>query len=119
MPRWMVGIALAGTAVLLAVGHTRAAAGFALGATLGILGYLWLHQAVVAFLDAQKAQVPRSVVLKIMLRYVLIFAGVYFFFRTGWMPILSVFGGLLVPAVGMTIEALNLLREGLCRADSA
>ncbi|MGH2362640.1 MAG: ATP synthase subunit I, partial [bacterium] len=104
MPCWMVGIGVLGTAVLLAVGLPRTAAGFALGAALGILGYFWLHQAVVALMDAQTVRVPRGVALKIMLRYVLMLAAILLFSRTGWLPVLAVFGGLLVPAGGVTIE---------------
>jgi len=112
MPRWMLGVGVVGTVTLLAIGQVRAASGFALGAALGILGYFWLHQAVVALLDAQTARVPRGVVMKIMLRYVLIFAGIFFFSRSGWLPVLPVFGGLLVPGAGVLIESLRLLGEG-------
>ena len=112
MPRWMVGVSVLGTTTLVAMGHTRTASGFVVGAALGILGYLWLHQAVVALMDAHTTRVPRSVVLKLSLRYVLIFAGIFFVSRTGWLPVLAVFGGLLVPAAGVTIESLLLLREG-------
>lgn len=119
MPRWMLGVGVVGAATLLAIGHLRAASGFALGAALGILGYFWLHQAVVGLLDAQTARVPRGVVLKIMLRYVLMFAGIFLISRTGWLPMLAVFGGLVVPAAGVTIESLLLLREGFRHADPA
>ena len=117
MPRWMVGLGVLGTAALLAVGQPRTAAGFALGAALGILGYFWLHQAVVALMEAQTRRVPRGVALKIMLRYVLMLAAILLFSRTGWLPVLAVFGGLLVPAGGVTIESLLLLREGFHSTD--
>lgn len=119
MPRWMLGVGLVGTATLLVIGHARAASGFALGAALGILGYYWLHQAVVVLLDAQTARVPRGLVLKVILRYVLMFAGIFFFSRIGWLPMLAVFGGLMVPAAGVTIESLIVLREGFHHTDPA
>jgi len=117
MPRWMVGIGLLGIVVLLAGGHVRMAGGFALGAALGVLGYFWLHQAVEALLDANPRRVPRSVVLKITLRYALMLGGILFFSRTGWLPVLPIFGGLLVPAGGVLIESLRLLGEGLRHTD--
>ena len=118
MPRWMLGVGVVGTVALLAIGQARAASGFALGAALGILGYFWLHQAVVALLDAQTAQVPRGVVLKVMLRYALMFAGILLFSRTGWLPVLPICGGLLVPGAGVLIESLRLLGEGFHHTES-
>lgn len=118
MPRWMLGIGVVGAAALFAIGNVRAASGFALGAALGILGYYWLHQAVVALLDAQTARVPRGVVLKIMLRYVLMFAGILIFSRTGWLPVLPIFAGLLVPGAGVLIESLRLLGEGFHQTET-
>jgi hypothetical protein len=115
----MAGVGVLSTAVLLVVGQPRPAVGFALGAALGILGYFWLHQAVVALMDAHTARVPRAVALKIMLRYALMLAGILLFSRTGWLPVLAVFGGLLVPAAGVTIESLLLLRAGFHSTDPA
>ncbi len=112
MPRWMMGIAVLGAAGLLASGHGRVAAGFALGALLGILGYFWLHPTVKAMLDANSVRLPRGIVVKLALRYVLVAAAVFFFYRTGWLPVLAIFGGLLVPGAGVLVESLILLREG-------
>jgi Ca2+/Na+ antiporter len=119
MPLWMVGLGVLGTIALLVTGQPRTAAGFALGAALGILGYFWLHQAVVALMDSHTTRAPRDVALKIVLRYILMLAVILLFSRTGWLPVLAVFGGLLVPAGGATIESLRLVFAGFHSTDSA
>jgi len=116
MPRWMLVIGVAGTLALLAGGQGRMAAAFAIGAMIGLLGFLWLRQTVDALLDATSARVPRVVILKIVLRYGLMLAGVFFFSRTGWLPVLPIFAGLLVPGAGVLIESLRLLGEGFHHA---
>lgn len=113
MPRWMLGFAMAGSAACAAVGEWRAAAGFALGASLGILGYFWLHETAVAMLGAGSVGKPRALVAKLLLRYLLMAAVIYFGQRTGWMPVLAIFAGLLVPGAGALAESVNLIREGL------
>ena len=90
----------------------RTAAGFALGAGLGILGYFWLHETVEALLATNHTRVPRGVVAKLALRYVLMAAVVYSGSRTQWLPVLAIFGGLLVPGAGVLAECLLLLRNG-------
>jgi hypothetical protein len=113
LPRWMVGVAAVSTVAVLAAGHVRIAAGFALGAAVAILNYCWLHQAVVALLGASLARVPRRLILKIAVRYPLAFAGVYLFYRTGWLPFAAVMAGLFVPVGGILIEAVIQIRDGL------
>jgi hypothetical protein len=109
----MFGFALAGSVACAAVGEWRAAAGFALGAGLGILGYFWLQETAVAMLGAGSASRPRALVAKLMLRYLLMAAVICFGQRTGWMPVLAIFAGLLVPGAGALAESLVLIREGL------
>lgn len=113
MPRWMLGFALAGTAACAAVGEGRAAAGFALGAGLGILGYFWLHETAVAMLGAGSVAKPRALAAKLLLRYLLMAAVIYVGQRTGWLPVLAIFAGLLVPGAGVFAESLVLVRDGL------
>lgn len=113
MPRWMFGVALAGVAALVIAGNWRGAAGFALGAGLGILGYFWLHDTAVAMLGAGSVAKPRALVAKLLLRYLLMAAVIYFGQRTGWMPVLAIFCGLLVPGAGVFAESMNLIRVGL------
>jgi hypothetical protein len=113
MPRWMVGLAIAGAVGCAIVFGGRAAAGFLLGAGLGILGFHWLHEMAVALLDAGAVRRPRSLVAKLFLRYLLMAAVIFFAQRTGWLPVLAVFAGLLVPGAGILAESLNLVRAGL------
>jgi ATP synthase I subunit len=109
MPRWMYAIALGGALCTLLLGSGRAAVGFSVGALSGILNYFWIHQAVVALMNAESARVPRSIVIKMVVRYPLCFAGMFLFYKTGWSPILAIIAGLLVPGVGVLTESLFLI----------
>lgn len=109
----MFGFAAAGTAVCAMVGEWRAAAGFALGAGLGILGYFWLHETAVALLGAGTPKGSRSLGAKLVLRYLLMAAVIYFGQRTGRMPVLAIFSGLLVPGAGVFAVSIGLIRDGL------
>lgn len=117
MPRWMMALAAVGVLALAAMGEARAAAGFAVGAALGILGFHWMVQSVMALLDANRGRVPRGAVARIILRYALTFAGIYLFYYTGWLPVLAVLAGMLIPAAGVTVESLFLVAEGLRRRE--
>jgi hypothetical protein len=112
LPRWMVGLAGAVGIGILLSGHVRFSAGFTLGSGLAILNYLWLHQAIEALMAAGDARPARRVLAKFFFRYPLAFAGVYLFYRTGWLPIVAILAGLFVPVGGVLIEAMALLRAG-------
>ncbi len=118
LPRWMTACGLAGAIGAALTGHVRLAIGFAVGASLGILNYLWLHQAVSALFAEGRERVPRGLLAKILFRYPLALAAVYLFYRTGWLPFAAVLAGLFVPVAGVLIEALVQLREGLFRMES-
>ncbi len=113
LPRWMAAWALAGTTVALVSGYPRFAAGFALGAALAILNYLWLHQAIRSLFDTGRGRAPRRVVVKFIIRYPLALAVVYLFYRTGWLPFGAVLAGLFVPVGGVLVEAVWQIRESL------
>ncbi len=115
LPRWMMGCAFAVTLTVLSRGHVRLAAGFVTGAALAMLNYYWLHQAVENVFIAGHARVPKRAAIKFALRYPLAFAGVYFFYRTGWLPWAAILAGLFVPVAGVLIEAVFQIREGLRR----
>ena len=119
MPRWMYAIALAGAIMILLLGSGRTAVGFSVGALFGILNYFWIHQAVVAMMNAEGARVPRVIVIKILLRYPLCFAGIFLIYKIGWSPILAVVGGLLVPGAGVLTETLFLIGAGFRRDELA
>ncbi|HLW78286.1 MAG TPA: ATP synthase subunit I [Terriglobia bacterium] len=112
LPLWMIAVAAAGVAAALASGHGRSAAGFGLGAALTILNYYWLHQAVVAVFNAARVRVPRSLIVKLAIRYPLAFAGVYLIHETGWLPFEAVVAGLFVPAAAVLIEAVVQIGAG-------
>jgi hypothetical protein len=113
LPRWMVGLACAGTIGIWLSGHARFSAGFALGSALAILNYFWLHQAVEALMWAGEVRLSKKVIAKFFVRYPLAFAGIYLFYETGWLPFAAILAGLFVPVGGVLIEAVLLLRDGL------
>lgn len=112
LPRWMALVALAGTLVALLGGGVRHAGGFALGAALAILGYLWLHGAVESLLANRPQRLAWHVVTRFWLRYPLVFVVIYLFYRTGWLPLAAVLAGLFVPVAGACVEAFIQIREG-------
>jgi hypothetical protein len=111
LPRWMMAWALMGSGAALLAGEIRVAVGFALGAVLAILNYLWLHQAIESLFAAGHARPTRTVLARFVVRYPLAFASVYLFYRTGWLPFAAVLAGLFVPVGGVLIEALVQLRK--------
>lgn len=113
MPRWMVLCSVGALAVMLLSARIKVAAGFALGAALGILNYYWLHEAVEALMNAGQARIPKSIIVKFLVRYPVAFGLVLVFYKTGWLPFMAVLGGLFVPAAGVLIEAVIQLGEGL------
>ena len=113
LPRWMMLCGLLALIVILACRQFSIAVGFGLGAALGILNYYWLHKAVEALAKAGQSRVPKSVVAKFLIRYPLAFGLLFFFFKTGWLPPVSILAGLFVPVVGILIEAIIQVGEGL------
>ncbi len=113
LPRWMLALAGVGTLGILLFAHVRFGAGFAIGSGLGILNYIWLHNIVEALVNAGTVRPPKSALFKVIIRYPLMFAGVFFFYKTGWLPVAAVLAGLFVPVGGVLIEAVVLLREGM------
>ena len=113
LPRWMVLCGLVALIVMLLFRQVLIAAGFALGAALGILNYYWLHEVVGALAKAGQTRVPKLLVGKLLIRYPLAFGVVFLFFKTGWLPPMSVLAGLFVPAAGILIEAIVQIGDGL------
>jgi hypothetical protein len=113
MPRWMMLCGLVALIVILAFRQFTIALGFALGAALGILNYYWLHEAVGALVRAGQSRIPKSVLAKFLIRYPLAFGLLFFFFKTGWLPPMSILAGLFVPVAGVLIEAIVQLGGGL------
>jgi hypothetical protein len=113
MPRWMMLCALLALTIILLCGQFTMAMGFALGAGLGILNYYWLHEAVRVLANGGQSRVPKLLVVKFLLRYPLAFGLVFFFFKTGWLPPMSILAGLFVPVAGLLIEAIVQIGDGL------
>jgi len=113
MPRWMMLCALLALTIILLCGQFTMAIGFALGALLGILNYYWLREAVHVLANAGQSRVPKLLVAKFLIRYPLAFGLIIFFFKTGWLPPMSILAGLFVPVVGLLIEAVFQLGNGL------
>lgn len=109
----MMAWGFAGTLAALLSGQARVAVGFALGAALAVLNYFWLHQAIESLFSAHHARIPRLVVMKIVVRSPLAFAGIYLFYRTGWLPFAAIVAGLFVPVAGILVEALYQIYGGL------
>lgn len=112
MPRWMMAVTVAGTLATLIAGSPRAAIGFSVGALFGMLNYFWLHQTIAALMNSGNARVPKRTVAKMLVRFPLYLAGILLFYEMGWVPIVSVMAGLLVPGAGVFIESLILIGAG-------
>lgn len=107
--QWMLLLGSFGTIGIALTGHMRFAAGFLTGAGIAVLGFTWLERVVVCALDAAAGcapRVPKGLVLKLILRYPIAFGILYIFYRTGWLPIWAVVGGLSVPLAGGVLEGL-------------
>ena len=113
LPRWMLAVAGVGTVTILVSTHVRFGAGFAIGAGLAILSYLWLHQGVKAVMSAGQMRPSAALFAKILIRYPLAFAVVFLFYKTGWLPFQAILAGLFVPLGGVLIESVALIRDGL------
>ena len=113
LPQWMIGITVVATLAIVASGHLRFAAAFAVGAVLSVLNFRWLHEAISNLFAAGQTRVPRWVIAKFALRYPLAFAALYLFYKTGWLPLTAIFAGLFVPVGGVLIEAIFQIRDGL------
>lgn len=113
LPWWMIGIAVFVVAGVLITGRFTFAAGFALGAALSTLAYLWLHEAVVHALGRGESAVPKGMAFKLVIRYPLAVGVVFLFYRTDWLPFTAILLGLFVPVAGAMGECLLLVGEAL------
>jgi|SRR5579871_4905489 len=109
LPRWMIGLGMAAALTSLLLGRARFAAGFAAGAFIAILGYIWLQQAVSAALSQGGTQVAKGLVFKLVIRYPLLLGVLYFFYRTNWLPVEAVLAGFFIPLAGAVVECLYQL----------
>jgi hypothetical protein len=119
MLRWMTLLAIVGVAVILAKGRWQVGIGFAVGAVLGALNFHWLWQTGNFLMAAQSAHVPFRTVFLMVARYPLAFGVLALLYFSGWMPLLPVIAGLLVPGAGVLVESVFLIGAGLSHKQTA
>jgi len=119
MLRWMTVLAAAGTVVIFATGRWQTGLAFVVGASLGVLNFHWLWQMSTALMDIQAARVPRKTVALLVARYPLAFGGLALLYITGWLPLVPVIAGMLIPGAGVLMESLFLLGAGLGHKQAA
>ena len=106
LPRWMAGFAAAGTLVAFLLAGVRMAGGFALGAGVAMVGYSWLHNAVVGLMNAGSVRPSAFTLGKVLVRYPLAVAIIFVFYYENWLPFEAVLVGLFVPMAGALAESV-------------
>jgi ATP synthase I chain len=119
LPRWMAGFTVAGILGMLLLGHDRAALGFGLGAAAAIVGYAWLHKAIVGLMDANRSRPSRLTLGKLLIRYPLAAVVIFVFYRENWLPFEAVLTGLFVPMAGALAESVFLIGSALVHSKTA
>jgi hypothetical protein len=109
----MMGFAVAGTLAALLVEGPRAAGGFALGAAIAMLGYSWLHKAVVGLMNAGRVRPTKMMLGKLLVRYPLAIGVLFVFYHENWLPIEAVVLGLFVPMAGALAESVFQIGSAL------
>jgi len=113
LPRRMALCGCLAFLVILLFRQYCVAAGFGLGAILGIVNYRWLHEAVEALAQSGRSRVPKLLVAKFLIRYPLAIGLMICFFKTRWLPPMAILAGLFVPVAGLLVEAIVQLGQGL------
>ena len=106
LPRWMAGFAAAGTIVAFLLAGPRMASGFGVGAAVAMVGYSWLHKAVVSLMNAGLARPSGATIGKLLVRYPLAVAIIFVFYYENWLPFEAVLLGLFVPVAGAMAESV-------------
>lgn len=116
---WMLCFAALGLAAVLLKGRLQVGIAFTVGAALGILNFHWLWLTGKTLMEVQTAQVPRKTAVLLVARYPLILLGLTLLYFSGWLPMLPVVAGLLVPGCGVFAESLFLIGAGLHHKQTA
>ena len=119
MLRWMMVLASIGVATILSAGYWQIGLGFAVGASLGILNFHWLWQTGNVLMTAQSAHVPFKTAFLMVARYPLAFGALALLYFSGWLPLVPVIAGLLVPGGGVLVESLLMIGAGLGHKQTA
>jgi len=102
----MAGFAAAGFLAAFLLGGVRVAVGFGLGAFVAVMGYSWLHKAVVSLMNAGRERPSRMTLGKLLIRYPLAVVVIFVFYRENWLPFEAVLVGLFVPMAGALAESV-------------
>lgn len=113
MLRWMMALAVLGVVVTLAKWRFQIGIAFALGAALGVLNFHWLWQTGRVLMEVQTASVPRKTLVLMVARYPVAMLGLAFLYIGGWLPLLPLIVGLLIPGGGVLVESLFLIGASL------
>ena len=90
----------------------RAVVGFLIGVALALVNYWWISQAVSALARAGRSRPFRLAYFKFFGRYALIGIIVYVIFSRSLVPIVAVFGGLLILVPAVAAEFLYEVVRG-------
>ena len=119
LPRWMAGFAAVGTLVAFLLAGVRMAGGFALGAAVAMVGYSWLHKAVVSLMNAGRVRPSAFALGKVLVRYPLAVAIIFVFYYENWLPFEAVLLGLFVPVAGALAESVFQIGAALRHSRAA
>ena len=113
MLRWMMAFALLGGVAILSTGRWQVGGAFVVGSAIGMLNFYWLWQTGKVLMDVQTGRVPGRTAFLMGARYPLVLAGLTLLYFSGWLPILPVIAGLLVPGGGVLVESLIMIGASL------
>ena len=119
MLRWMTIAAALGVVATLAAGHWMAAMAFGVGAGLGVLNFHWLWLTGKVLMGTDTGRVPVKTIIMVVGRYPLALAGMALLYWSGWVPMVPVISGLLVPSVGVFVESIFLIGADLRHKQTA
>ncbi|HVP50591.1 MAG TPA: ATP synthase subunit I [Terriglobales bacterium] len=117
--RFMLGLAIVATIVVLLRFGMAVGAGFLVGCAIAFLNFHWLKRVVSALADRATAtgerQSSKGVVLRFLLRYFLIALAAYAIFKISRDSLYGLLAGLFLPVGAILIEAAYELYAALRR----
>ncbi len=107
--RFMAGIGVVATVVILVWVGWKVAVGVALGCAIAWVNFYWLKQAVAALADrvtaSGRTQSSAGIVMRFLLRYALIALGAYVIFKVSRDSLYGLLGGLFLTVAAILCEA--------------
>ncbi|MGC2322596.1 MAG: ATP synthase subunit I [Terriglobales bacterium] len=117
--RFMLGLGIVATVVVLARFGMIVAAGFVVGCAIAFVNFHWLKRVVSALADRASStgerQSSKGVVLRFLLRYFLIALGAYAIFKISRDGLYGLLAGLFLPVGAILMEAAYELYAALRR----